>query len=121
MKSSRPLAELIPHFISKPVQFEPGSKWQYCQSSINTAGRIVEIVSGQSFDQFIHDRIFAPLEMKDTTFYLSEAQAQRLAKSYKKNTDGKLEEAQVFILDGKSPVSRERYPAANGGLFSTAS
>jgi len=46
------LAELIPHFIDKPVQFEPGSKWQYCQASINTAGRIVEIVSGQSFDQF---------------------------------------------------------------------
>src|SRR5258706_9637541 len=87
-KSSRTLAELIPHFINKPVQFEPGSKWQYCQSSINTAGRIVEIVSGKSFDQFVQERIFAPLGMKDTTFYLSDEQAKRLAKSYKKNTDG---------------------------------
>ncbi|HEV8607158.1 MAG TPA: serine hydrolase domain-containing protein [Tepidisphaeraceae bacterium] len=118
-KSSRTLAELVPHFLNKPLQFAPGSKWQYCQSSINTAGRIVEIVSGQSFDRFVQDRIFAPLDMKDTTFYLTEPQSQRLAKSYKK-ADGKLTEAQIFILDGKSPVSRERYPAANGGLFSTA-
>src|SRR5438132_719181 len=119
MKSSRTLAELIPHFLNKPLQFDPGSKWQYCQSSINTAGRIVEIVSGQSFDQFVQERIFNPLGMKDTTFYPTEAQAARIAKSYKK-TDDKLSEAQIFILDGKSPTSHERYPAANGGLFSTA-
>ncbi|HEV8379217.1 MAG TPA: serine hydrolase domain-containing protein [Tepidisphaeraceae bacterium] len=119
MKSSHTLSELIPHFLNKPLQFAPGSKWQYCQSSINTAGRIVEIVSGKSFDQFVQERIFNPLGMKDTTFYPTEAQAQRLAKSYRK-TDGKLTEAQIFILDGKPATSRERYPAANGGLFSTA-
>lgn len=119
MKSSHTLAELIPHFLNKPLQFAPGSKWQYCQSSINTAGRIVEIVSGQSFDQFVQERIFNPLGMKDTTFYPSEAQAARIAKSYKK-ADGKLSEAQIFLLDGKPATSHERYPAANGGLFSTA-
>src|SRR5207248_10831880 len=64
MKSSRTLAELIPHFLNKPLQFAPGSKWQYCQSSINTAGRIVEIVSGKPFDQFVQERIFNPLGMK---------------------------------------------------------
>ena len=119
MKASRTLAELIPHFLNKPLQFDPGTKWQYCQSSINTAGRIVEIVSGQSFDQFVQQRIFAPLDMKDTTFYPTEAQAARIAKSYKK-TDSKLNEAAIFILDGKPATSHDRYPAANGGLFSTA-
>jgi len=119
MKSSHTLAELIPHFLDKPLQFDPGTKWQYCQSGINTAGRIVEIVSGQSFDQFLQQRIFNPLGMKDTTFYPNEAQAQRLARSYKK-TDGKLSEAPIFLLDGKPATSHERYPAANGGLFSTA-
>jgi CubicO group peptidase (beta-lactamase class C family) len=119
MKSSHTLAELVPHFLDKPLQFDPGTKWQYCQSGINTAGRIVEIVSGQSFDQFVQQRIFDPLGMKDTTFYPTEAQAQRLAKSYKK-TDGKLSEAPIFLLDGKPATSHERYPAANGGLFSTA-
>jgi CubicO group peptidase (beta-lactamase class C family) len=57
--------------------------------------------------------------MKDTTFYLSEEQAARLAKSYRKNGD-RLEESEVFILLGKGPTSRDRFPAANGGLFSTA-
>jgi CubicO group peptidase (beta-lactamase class C family) len=118
-KSSHSLAELVPHFFNKPLQFDPGTKWQYCQSGINTAGRIVEIVSGQSFDQFVQERIFNPLGMKDTTFYPTETQAARIARSYKK-TDGKLSEAPVFILDGKAATSHDRYPAANGGLFSTA-
>ena len=42
------LADLIPHYLTKPVRFTPGSKWTYCQSGINTAGRIVEVVSGQT-------------------------------------------------------------------------
>jgi len=119
MKSSHTLAELVPHFVTKPLQFAPGSKWQYCQSSINTAGRVVEIVSGKPFEQFVQERIFNPLGMKDTTFYPTEAQAARIAKSYRK-TNGKLTEAPNFILNGMPATSRERYPAANGGLFSTA-
>ena len=118
-KASHTLAELIPHFLDKKLQFAPGSKWQYCQSSINTAGRLVEIVSGKPFEVFVQERIFSPLGMKDTTFYPSEAQAARLAKSYKKQ-DGKLSEAANIILYGLPATSHERYPAANGGLFSTA-
>ena len=45
------LAGLIPLYVAKPVQFEPGSKWAYCQSGINTAARIVEVVSGVPFDR----------------------------------------------------------------------
>ncbi len=114
------LAEAIPLYVSKPVAFEPGSKWAYCQSGINTAGRIVEVLSGLSFDQFCQERLFGPLGMKDTTFYLSEEQLPRLAKSYLRNNDGQLEETANWILMGKTPTSRDRFPAANGGLFSTA-
>ena len=113
------LADLIPHYAAKPLAFEPGSKWAYSQSSINTAARIVEIVSGKSFDQFLQDRLCGPLGMKNTTFYLSEDQGRRLAKSYRL-TNGKLEESRIFMLQGHEPTSRNRYPAANGGLFSTA-
>lgn len=113
------LAELMPVYAAKPVGFEPGSKWQYCQSSINTAARIVEVASGMSFVDFLDKRLFGPLGMKDTTFYPSDEQAARLAKSYKKTGDA-LEEADLFILGGKKPTSRDRFPAANGGLFSTA-
>ena len=118
-RAAKTLADLIPHYASQPVKFEPGTKWEYSQSSINSLGRIVEIVSGKPFQDFLDERLFRPLGMKDTTFYLSEEQLPRVAKSYRKEGD-KLEEAKIFILEGHAPNSRQRYPAANGGLFSTA-
>ncbi|MFC7338518.1 serine hydrolase domain-containing protein [Haloferula chungangensis] len=114
------LAELSQLVVEKPVQFEPGSKWKYCQTGINTAGRIVEVLSGQSFPKFLEERLFGPLGMKDTTFYPTEAQAKRLATSYRLTDGGVLEEAEVYMLGGKLPTDRNRYPMANGGLFSTA-
>ncbi len=118
-KAASKLADLIPHFAAKPLQFEPGTKWQYCQSGINSLGRIVEVVSGQSYPDFLQRRLFDPLGMKDTTFYPTREQMARLAKSYKA-VDGKLEEATISLLEGHDPTSHDRYPAANGGLFSTA-
>ena len=113
------LAEVVPLYAAKPLQFDPGTKWSYCQSSINTAGRIVEIVSGMSFDRFLETRLFKPLGMKDTTFYLTDEQLPRLASSYQRNSNGELEKTGNIILGGKSPTSHDRFPAANGGLFST--
>ncbi len=115
----RTLADVIPFYASQPLKFEPGTRWVYCQSSINTAARVVEIVSGQAFPEFLDRNLFRPLGMKDSTFYLSEKQLQRLSKTYRL-TDGRLEEATNPILMGKSPTSTDRFPAANGGLFSTA-
>src|SRR6185503_785854 len=46
------LADLVPLWLAAPMQFEPGAKWSYCQSGINAGARIVEIVSGLTFDQF---------------------------------------------------------------------
>jgi CubicO group peptidase (beta-lactamase class C family) len=119
-RSARRLAELIPAFASKPVFFEPGSQWKYCQSGINSLARVVEVVSGEPYADFLSKRLLTPLGMKDTTFYLSEQQVKRLVTPVER-VDGKLVETPVSILYGKSPTSRDRYPAANGGLFSTAS
>jgi len=118
-RAARTLADLISRYAERPLQFEPGTKWQYCQSGINSLGRIVEVVSGQSFPEFLQRRLFDPLAMKDTTFYPTREQMARLAKSYQA-ADGKLAETTIFILDGHDPAARDRYPAANGGLFSTA-
>jgi CubicO group peptidase (beta-lactamase class C family) len=119
-RSIRDLAGLIPLYVAKPVKFEPGTKWTYCQSGINSAARIVEVVSGVPFDRFVERRLFGPLGMKDTTFYLSEEQLPRLATSYRRTDQGELVATKVSILYGKTPTSRDRFPAANGGLFSTA-
>jgi CubicO group peptidase (beta-lactamase class C family) len=118
--TARNLADLIPAYTNKPMQFEPGSKWQYCQSGINTLGRIVEVVSGQSFEQFLETQLFQPLGMKDTTFYLRRNQLDRLVTPAKREETGTLTASAIRFLQGKSPTATDRYPAANGGLFSTA-
>jgi CubicO group peptidase (beta-lactamase class C family) len=115
------LAEIVMAYSQQPLRFPPGSKWEYCNSGINTLGRIVEVVSGQKFADFLDKRIINPLGMKDTTFWPNATQAKRMAKSYKPSKDGKsLEETEVFIL--KTPVTdRQRMPIPAGGLYSTAS
>lgn len=113
------LKEATDAYSKLPVLFAPGSKWQYSQTGINTAARIVEVVSGESFSDFLQKRICEPLGMKDTTFYLSESQLKRLAKSYNR-VDDKFVETPIFLLAGHSPSDTNRFPAANGGLFSTA-
>jgi CubicO group peptidase (beta-lactamase class C family) len=120
-RESKTLASVIPLYLAKPVAFTPGSKWAYCQSGINTGGRIAEIVTGESLDKLMQKRLFGPLGMKDTTFYLTEQQLPRLAKSYKRSEKGQLDEVPIGFLNGKSATSTDRFPAPNGGLFSTAS
>jgi CubicO group peptidase (beta-lactamase class C family) len=114
--AARTLAELIPDYV-QPLKFEPGTKWQYCQSGINSLGRIIEIVSGKSLPDFFQERLLGPLGMKDTAFFPSPEQLVRLAKTYEL-VNGKLEEAPLNPI--ADPARPERFPAANGGLFSTA-
>ncbi len=114
------LKDLSPLIAAKPLVFPPGSKWQYCQTGINTAARVVEVVSGSDFPSFLEARLFGPLEMKDTTFYLSDAQAARLVTPYSRE-NGDLKPSTFRYFHGKPLTSRDRYPMANGGLFSTAS
>jgi CubicO group peptidase (beta-lactamase class C family)/glyoxylase-like metal-dependent hydrolase (beta-lactamase superfamily II) len=120
-RGCKTLASVLPLYVAKPVGFTPGSKWVYCQSGINTGGRIAEVVTGESLDKLLKRRLFDPLGMKDTTFYLTEKQLLRLAKSYRRTDKGDLEATDIRFLHGKSPTSLDRFPAPNGGLFSTAS
>jgi CubicO group peptidase (beta-lactamase class C family) len=115
--SAKSLAELIPGFASRPLQFPPGSRWNYCQSGINTLGRIVEIVSGESFPAFVHKRLFEPLGMVDTTFYPDPPRIARLATIYKREGDVLIPAKIPWDFD---PENIGHYPAANGGLYSTA-
>ncbi len=120
-KAARTLGDLIPAYLNKPMQFEPGAKWQYCQSGINTLGRILEVASGLPFEKFVELRLFKPLGMKDTTFYLRSNQLSRLVTPARREPGGAtLTEATISFLQGKAPTSTDRYPLANGGLFSTA-
>src|SRR5438045_3577889 len=84
-KQAHTLADLVPLWLAAPMQYEPGEKWKYTQSGINAAARIVEVVSGQTFDAFLQQRLFDPLGMTNTTFYPTDAQRARLATAYAKN------------------------------------
>ena len=114
------LKEAVMTYALSPLQFEPGSKWSYCNPGINTLGRLIEVASGKPYAEFMQERLFTPLGMKDTTFWPDKEHLARLAKSYKPNADKTgLEETTVtYLSDDLSDRSRMPLPA--GGLFSCA-
>jgi CubicO group peptidase (beta-lactamase class C family) len=117
-----PLESRIHNYVMSPLQFEPGARHLYANAGINTAARIVEIVSGKSYADFIQERILDPLRMKDTTFWPTEKQLKRLAKPYAPALEraGVLQEIPNPQL--RAPFSdRTRFVQPAGGLFSTAS
>lgn len=117
-RKAKTLAELVPFWVAKPTSFEPGSKWAYCQSGINAAGRIVEVVSGMTFDEFLEKRLFGPLGMKDTTFYpsVNPEIKSRLVTAYAKDREtGELKPVAPRADYGP----KDRPPQGNGGLYST--
>jgi CubicO group peptidase (beta-lactamase class C family) len=117
----RTLADAVLVFSQQPLDFEPGSRWSYSNAGIATLGRIIEVTSGMSYERFLDTRIFQPLGMKDSHFFLPEAKKDRLAIVYKKTPTG-LERADSTILGGLSAAARPKaiYPAPEFGLYSTA-
>jgi CubicO group peptidase (beta-lactamase class C family) len=76
-----PLVARVRSYAMTPLEYEPDSKYQYSNAGINTAARIIEVATGTPFEQFLDERLFQPLGMKDTTFWPSEEQVARIAKS----------------------------------------
>lgn len=114
-KRDRTLAEAALYFSQRPLEFEPGSKWSYCNSGIDTLGRLIEVASGMSYEAFLQKRIFEPLGMADTTFYPTAAQLERATPIYGKK-NGKLFVAPNDLID-LPPGAKHPIPA--GGLYST--
>lgn len=100
--------------------FEPGTQWRYGNGGMSLLGRIIEVVSGQSYPDFLQDRFFTPLGMTDTTFYPGAERLSRLATSYRMPPEGgPLVEAKITIIPGDL-ASTKRTPGPGSGLFSTA-
>jgi CubicO group peptidase (beta-lactamase class C family) len=113
-KQGETLADYIPRLGTVPLEFQPGTKWAYsAQAGLDTLARIVEIVSGQTFDQFLRRQIFEPLEMKDTCFYPAAALTPRIATLYRKTPKGLQKQDNPPFMNGT-------YLSGGGGLFSTA-
>jgi CubicO group peptidase (beta-lactamase class C family) len=147
-KGKYTLKEIVEVVGKLPLRREPGTKYEYNNSGINTGGRIIEVVSGMSYVDFMQQRLFTPLEMKDTTFFPNEEQGSRLAHSARFTEDkkdledvnpgkgvtpqliAKLSEGQDLkvpqnLIDnmgmGVVTEAAHRYGQPAGGLYSTAS
>jgi CubicO group peptidase (beta-lactamase class C family) len=109
------LADFIPRLGSLALDFQPGTQWRYSGlAGFDTLGRIVEIVSGSSYDQFLRQRLFEPLGMHDTFFTIPEKDLPRVATIYNRTPNGLQKPANPLKIG--SPT----YFSGAGGLTSTA-
>jgi CubicO group peptidase (beta-lactamase class C family) len=117
---STPLKARALGSVTGPLQWQPGDKYAYGNQGMNIAARIVEIVSGTPYEDFLQKRFFDPLGMQETTFWPSEAQVARLAGAYGPN-----KERNGYARGGLGYLTKplsdrvHRFPEAGGGLFST--
>lgn len=106
--------------VTGPLQWQPGERYAYGNQGMNIAARVVEIVSGMGYADFLQQRIFEPLGMNETTFWPSEAQIARLAGAYGSNKDGTgYQRGGIDFLTKPFSDRVHRFPEAGGGLFST--
>ena len=109
------LSSYVPKLAAVPLDFQPGADWAYSGSAgPEVLGRIVEIVSGMPYDEFLRTRLFEPLGMKDTFFYPPEDRRPRLVTLYQKSPDG------LLRAPNQDGFSSKTYFGAGGGLVSTA-
>ena len=103
------LAERVEAGARGTLIFEPGTAWNYSNVGIAALGRIIEVVSGQPYDRFLSERIFQPLGMTDTFFFVPPDRAKRVASVYRYDPDG------LKLV----PMQPAKFPAPEGGLLST--
>ena len=100
-----------------PLNFHPGEKWQYGPAT-DVVGYLVEVISGMPFDRFLRDRVFKPLGMSDTYFYVPEDKLARRATVY--STEGGKLSVRDDLMTTTIPPRENRYFSGAGGLLSTA-
>jgi len=114
-KPGETLADYIPRLGATPLDFQPGSRWSYSPGAgFETLGRIVEIVSGQTFDQFLRQRIFDPLGMKDIFFHPPADHMPRVATTYHRAGGA------LTPVDTQARLSNTTYFSGAGGLMTDA-
>lgn len=114
---SSSLKEMIDRTATIPLVFQPGTSWRY-SSSVDIQGAIVERLSGQTLGQFMEQRIFKPLKMNDTAFFVPAGKADRLAAVYMANKETKqIEEAKnIFGNDMPTYLTPPAMESGGGGL-----
>ncbi|RKU23485.1 serine hydrolase [Candidatus Poribacteria bacterium] len=118
------LQEMVERLGRIPLLYQPGTKWHYSIAA-DVLGRLIEVVSGQPFDVFLTERIFQPLGMVDTGFYVPAEKIDRLAGMYSTTSEGDLQvidapEGGTGHVSENSFIEKPKFLSAGGGLASTA-
>lgn len=108
------LAESIPKLGDIPLGHQPGSQWVY-SISVDVQGYLVEVLSGQTFDDYLQERLFDPLGMSDTGFFVAPENAERFARQYRPRADGTLARTDSGMF-----LQKPKFLSGGGGLTSTA-
>ncbi|MFC1539586.1 serine hydrolase domain-containing protein [Candidatus Latescibacterota bacterium] len=116
-KPQYPVRELVMALAKLPLAYQPGESFRYSLSD-DVLGYLIEVVTGMSFDRFLEERLFIPLGMKDTRFYLSEDQKTRLASLYQVKSGGEIEKT-TGIESDYAPPNQQLHFAGGSGLYST--
>ncbi|NJB71741.1 CubicO group peptidase (beta-lactamase class C family) [Saonia flava] len=112
------IEESVKKLAKLPLHHNPGEKFTYSEG-LDVLGYFIEIVSGMPFDEFFRTRIFDPLEMKDTWFYLPKEKHSRLV-SVQHKVDGKWKKYPVTFYDTNYPITgAKRFFSGGAGLSST--
>ena len=115
-RRERPLADWVQKLSDLPLNFQPGEAWEYGHAT-HVVGRLVEVISGQSLDEFFRERIFEPLGMDDTGYFVPPDKLNRRAAVYGPDDQGKIRRSNSpFGSASEPPV----FFSGTGGLVSTA-
>jgi CubicO group peptidase (beta-lactamase class C family) len=113
-KTNDTLAHYIPQLGAVPLDFQPGTQWRYSAlAGIETLGRIVEVVSGTTFDRYLKERIFDPLGMTDTAFYPTDDRQARVVTLYRRGQKG------LERIETPDWLATKTLFSGGGGLWST--
>lgn len=112
-------SEQIDRLAQLPLNYHPGEEWQYSNAT-NVVGHLVEIISGKSLDVFLKKRLFDPLDMKDTHFYLDDTKDGRLTAQYTPGRDKKIVLQDPGTEKSRWITSSKDLFSGSGGLVSTA-
>jgi CubicO group peptidase (beta-lactamase class C family) len=113
---ARPLSAVIPALAALPLRYQPGERWFY-SLSIDVAGYLVELLSGDTLDSFMQRRIFDPLRMADTGFSLDGGRRERLCTMYTPRQDGGL--LAIDRAETSPLFAQQHFLSGGGGLVST--
>ena len=111
------LKDMIDKLSKIPLRQQPGSMWHY-SVAVDVQGYLVEVLSGQRFDEFLNERLFGPLGMNDTAFHVAADKADRFAQVYTHDADGNLMPQEGFG-GSRSYFDPPNFLSGGGGLVST--